>query len=403
MSFSKRSESGLSLIEVVVAMMISGVIMAVLVNVLVGSTRSARDTSNSIQSSTSAFRASTYFANDVATAGVAPGSTQPVSRAVNGCGGTTAVVRIVGPGQSSGTIVRSYHQISTAEGSILERRVCSGTDLNAALGATHTDIVVAKDLNSSPVQISCSGDSPTPPFDDSGCTSVELTATTTTTRVLTAKGRTRSAQSPTATTAVAPPTAPATGTCTLLASDTAYTGTGSGSNSTHANQPQMPTYNRFLGFKNYSYLRFDLTGPCTGAGDPWPTLPGGRTIVTASLSIGYLGTAGCCISYKEHSVTAVGPGTWSEATLTGNNRITGTLGSAVDFDAPGSNPTNVNLTGGAITTAVQQWYTPGGWKNNGFVLARRTGGDTTGKTRQWATRLYGNATYRPRLVVTWGP
>jgi len=169
----------------------------------------------------------------------------------------------------------------------------------------------------------------------------------------------------------------------------------------------MQTYGQGInvntGIKNYSYLRFDLSSPCTGAGEPWPTLPGGRTIVTASLSIGYLGTSGCCVSGSEHSIRAVGPGTWSEATLTGNNRITGTLGSAVDFNAPGSDPTNVNLAGGAITTAVQQWYTPGGWKNNGFVLARSTGGDTTGKTRQWATRHYSDPKYWPRLVVTWGP
>lgn len=402
-------QGGLTLVELLVAMVLTGILFSVVGNVLVMASRVGTKTQAGMESSTSAFRSSSRFADDVTAAGPIGDGTAVIGRGQTGCGGTTSVVRFIGPGAGSAVTVRSYTRVSAGGATTLVRRKCSGSTLSAALSATPATETVVPDLAPATTStvVTCDGDGPTPPYDDQRCAVVSLSVTTTTGYRFTLSGALRSTLSPTATTAVTPVRAPVTGTCTLEAAATAWGATGgyAGGSGGHNGDATLYTYNDTN--QRTSFIRFDLTAPCTGAGDSWPKLPGGRTLTSVKLYLAYLGkTSDSCgifpgISYDGQVLETLNDASgWTEASLTGANMPSGTRNSySFNVASSGSATMHVNA---AITDAVRQWYTVGGWKNNGFRLRRNSVGDTCGKSNKFGSRFQANASLRPKLVITWG-
>ncbi len=400
------SEAGFTLLELIIVLAISSLVIGGMATIVGLSASIDRSVQSNMESSTDGFRTSSLFADDVAATGPAPGTTAIIGRGLPGCGDIASALRLVGPGRTGGVIVRSYTRTTVGAADVLERRQRAGSTLDEALNASMSKEAVAPDLATGPdaVVARCASDGPAPPFNDAACTEVTLTITTTSGFRFSVAGSSPSTRNPTATTAVQPARAPAIGTCTIVASQTGWASSGgliSGSSSTvHYGDTTLYTYDS--GNHRDAYLMFDLTGPCVGPGDSWPTLPGGRLITSVELWITYLGkSSGGGISRDGHTLEALDTAsTWSENTLNGDNMPGGTRNSySFNVTSPGSATRHVNA---AITTAVNQWYTAGGWKNNGFRLRRSGIGDTLGKFNRFASRFDANPQLRPRLVITWG-
>jgi prepilin-type N-terminal cleavage/methylation domain-containing protein len=402
-----QSQRGFTLVELVAALAVGTLVIAGTATIIRLSAHVDRTVQANLESSTDGFRTSSLFADDVAATGPVPDTSESIGRSKIGCGGVPAALRLIGPGRAGGVVVRSYTQATASTVAVLERRQCSGPTLAAALAAPSTRETVAPDLAEGPeaVVVTCSHDGPSPPHDDDGCSAVTLTIATTSGFRFTVSGSSVSTRSPTATTAVLPARAPTTGTCTIEASATGWASSGglvSGSGTAnHLGDPTLYTYDTG-GNRRVAYLQFDLTGPCVGPSDSWPTLPGGRLLTSVELWLTYLGkSSGSGVSLNGHRLGALDTAsTWKEATLTGQTMPSGTRNSyAFDVANPGVPTRHVAA---AITTAIEQWYAPGGWVNNGFRLSRSAAGDTLGKSNRFASRFNPNPQLRPRLVITWG-
>ncbi|MCB0977116.1 MAG: DNRLRE domain-containing protein [Acidimicrobiales bacterium] len=401
-----RAERGFTVVELLVAMVITIVVLAVLTNLLVVSNQAGNQTQESSRSSEAEYTATTYFDADVAAASKVDG-TDPVRRGVTGCGNTQSVVVLVGPGVDTAVQVRSYDVISEDGLSYLERRTCTGTSVSGAVSSSPSIRRVAQ-VETGSVTVHCDSDDTTPPGGDALCRKVRLSFVTQTGRNVAVEGTLTSVLAPTPTTTPTPAVAPTTGTCTILASETTWGATGGyagSSSANHANDPLMYTYNDTN--EDRSYLYFDLTQPCADTSPDWPTLPGGRSLTSVKLQLAYMGhnNAYCWIfpgiSYDPQKIEALDSSAiWSEATLTGDNMPGAIRGGTYHFNRgnQGSLTTHINSV---ITDAVTHWY-DGSWANRGFRLARDGVGDTCGRASTWASRSNGNASLRPRLVITWG-
>ena len=399
-----RGQRGFTLVEVLLAVTIGALIVGTVAGALILVMRSSHSSEAGLDASNNVFRAGARFADDVSSVAPAGGATEHIAAGVPGCGGSTAVLRLVGPGDPDAVLVRSYHQVATGSVDELVRRECGGATLGAALAASPTTTVLISDLDT--VAATCDGGAVS-----AACRVVEMTVRQSSGRELTARGTVSSALEPTPTTTPAPVRAPASGQCTLPVTVTAWGATGGVAgdrNANHNGDPVMYTYDDTN--QRYSFLRVDLTQPCMDAADSWTTLPGQRNLTGASLRIAYLGDNGasCWIfggisGTGQRLVPLNDAATWAPSTLTGAN-MPGGLRSGNDTNFNESNPNTLStISGTGIFNAVQAWYTPGSWVNNGWRLARSGAGDTCGRSDQFATQNHANAALRPRVVVTWGP
>lgn len=403
-----RPQQGFTILELMVALVIGAMLVGTASMALMLVMRVDRSSNTGISGANSAFQTGGRFVDDVSSVATVPGVTEVVSAGTTGCANATALLRLVGPGTSDAVLVRSYHRVTDGDSTTLVRRECSGADLTAALAAPadSTTVVTELDPASGSVSVSCDGGAVS-----SSCRIVSMTVLTSSGQEFTVRGSIGAALSPTPTTTPGSIRAPATGTCTIAASATTWGATGGpyagDSNTTHAGDATMYTYNDSN--RRNSYLRFDLTQPCSGAGEPWPTLPGGRNITGVTLQLAYTGkTNSSCwifpgISYDGQILDPLNDvSTWSEATLKGSNMPNGIhSGHSYSFDVAGPGALT-NHSNTAITNTVKQWYAAGGWVNNGWRLQRSSPGDTCGNSNMFASR-HASAALRPRLVITWGP
>ena len=408
-ALGSMTQDGFTVLELLVAMTVAVVVVATASGALLVTMRSVQSSSTGIRSSNGAFQTGTRFADDVSSVGPVLGVAAPVASMVTGCGGTEAQLRLVGPGVGGAVLVRSYHRVGSGEDAELERRECSGADLASALTSTPTTtttVVRSVGTGAGDLTVACDGGAVTWP-----CRVVTMEVRPQSGHPFEVRGSVAAAAVPTATTAPQPVRAPATGTCTIYASATTWGATGGyagPSGDTHNGDPVMYTYNDTN--RRNSFLRFDLTQPCAGAGEPWPTLPGARTVTGVTLYLAYLGkTNSYCgifpgISYDGQRMEPLNDAaTWNEATLNGSNMPGGVRGgNNYDFNVANAGSATAHVNS-AITNAVSSWYQAGGWVNNGWRLSRSSAGDTCGDSNRFASRFDGNQALRPRLVITWGP
>lgn len=452
-------QGGFTLLEALLAVAVSSIVAGTALTAFITTMRVSVATSASLTSSDSAFLSGSQFANDVSSVGPVPGSPDLVATGQPGCGGAESVLRLIGPAPvgmapatrlslgasdarreataapsadaaaaagglgakeaaldgeraaaATGARLRvvSYELDDQGSQQLLRRYVCDGTDLTSALRADkHYAGTVVSDVAPyrGAVRVNCDGGEVR-----AICHVVEMEVRTLTERVISLRGTIPAVLQPTPTTTPAPPVAPPSGSCTIPASATTWGGTGgyAGSGDGHNGDPLMYTYDDTN--QRNSYLRFDLTQPCAGAADTWPRLPGGRKLTSVTLKLAYMGKSGnrCWIfpgvSRDEQILRPLNAASsWTEAGLRGSNMPTGVTGQN-DYKFNVANAGSVtNHTGPGIVETVKQWYTAGGWTNNGWILRRDGAGDTCGNANKFASRFESNTALRPSLVITWGP
>jgi len=445
MHSNRSSQNGISLVEVMVALLVSGIVMAVLTNVIAGSSRSTGQTKASVQSSTSTYRVATLFPIDVSTAGFSNGeSTElPVRRGVAGCGNETAKVRIINqnPATSVRTVI-SYHQKSTGTGTILERRTCSGSSVSAArTQPSYSTSTVAKDLSTAAVLVTCPEDSTPPPTSttteapppaDSSCSNVTISATTLTGRTITASGEVQTSAEITATGVETPLRAPVSGQCTLRPKFEAYYDSFGGG---VVNQNKLHTYQQggWVGIVNWayghndSYIAFDLRGTCAGydplqgikGTEPWKTLPGSRNLTNISLKLPFshtVDTGGWPIPtprYEtDHKIAGI-PNSWALGnTMTlspGNIPAEDTSQPNHTFSGPSAGQTAVITNGNwpylAVKT-VAAYTDTSQYPIVAFRFYPSTVSDVYSQHhewRAWGDTSHGSPPLGPELIIEWGP
>lgn len=404
-SRTAMNQSGFTLVELLLSLAVGALILGSAAFSLSVTRRSNHSSSADIASSNSAFQTGSRFADDVSSVGPVAGVTSPVGAGETGCGGVSSLLRLIGPtADGTGVQVRSYHDTINDGQAMLQRRTCTGADISAALTAIPSASNVVRDLATGPGSLTATCDDG--PI-TSACRVVEMNVKTISGRTFTVRGTVKAALTPTPTTAPTPVIAPPTGTCTIMASETTWGATGGyagGSGDLHAGDGTMYTYNDSN--RRNSFLRFDLTQPCVGAGDPWPTLPGGRTLNSVTLQLAYMGKSynGCCGISRDGQIMQPlsADSNWSEATLRGDNMPGGVRGGNDYKFSVAAAGSLTSHTGSGIINSVRQWYAAGGWTNNGWILKRDGVGDTFGKSNKFASRFDSNPALRPRLVITWG-
>lgn len=419
-----RSQAGLSMLELMTALIIAALIVGSVVAGLGVIRRTNQLSSENLTSSNSAFLTSGQFSDDVASVGPVSGVSDLVAAGATGCGGSTSALRLMGlTADGSAVQVRSYHVNAVGDRTELRRRTCTGTSLGTATSSsTFSNSLLVRDLATgpAPVSITCDGGDPVTPH----CHVVEMRVETATGRDFDLRGTIASVMNPSPTTSIAPAVAPPSGKCTLVATETTWGGTGgvAGSGDGRSGDVRMYTYDDTN--QRNSYLRFDLTKPCIGANDTWPSLPGGRNLTGATLQLNYTGKSSTTCWFlgdiagvsREGQVLQPLSGTanWTEATLTGANMPTSVYGDntyKVTFDTEYKfttgevkNPPLVKqLSQTGIIEAVKKWYTAGVWTNNGWILRRSSVGDTCSVSNMFASRHDSNAARRPQLIIKWGP
>ena len=406
----RAGQGGFSLLEILVGMLIGLLVVAAAVFLFNFATGQERRSTGSISASNSAFRTGNRFADDIASVSPVAGVSDPVAVGVTGCGGSSAVLRLVGTDGSGQVQVRSYHRVVDGSRVELERRSCVGATEAAALAAapSASTVVTALDPGPGAVSVTCDG-GPVGPT----CRVVEMTVRTADRLTFTVRGTVGSVLAPTATTTPTPVQAPDVGTCTIMASATTWGATGGyagSSTATHGGDPLMATYNDSN--TRRSFMKFDLTQPCADASPVWPTLPGGRNLTNAVLQLAWMGdSSDSCgifpgINYDGQVIEPLGDtAVWDEATLNGSNMPSGSQirsGFSHNFSA-GAQNTLVSHSSAQLLDAVKHWYAPNDWVNNGWRLSRSGGGDTCGRSNLFASRFNANVDLRPRLVISWGP
>lgn len=417
----RRRQGGFTIVELLVAIAVTGLIIGAASVGLNFMNRQNTASATSLTSSNSAFQTGTRFSDDVSSvtpvSGVAQGDL--VTSGTNGCGDAAAILRLVGSSTTGSVLVRSYHRVPTGSRAQLVRRECTGADLTAAITSAATSTIVVRDLDpaTTSTDVRCDGGAV-----GANCRVLTMAVTTASGRTFSVRGSIAAALEPTPTTVPQLSVAPVVGTCTIPASATAWGATGGyagGSGDNHNGDGSLYTYNDTN--HRRSFLKFDLTQPCAGPSDSFPTLPGGREITGATLYLAYTGKTGSTRPTSDWACWAFGKWdmsvskdeqvleplndtpTWSETTLTGSNMPGGIRGGYSTTFSVSNQGSLTAHTGTAIVDAVKGWYAPGGWVNNGWRLSRSGVGDTCGNFNTFASRLNSNTALRPKLVITWGP
>ncbi len=379
------SPAGFTLMEVLVAMMLTGIVMAAATSALIMTFRTVGETNARLTSSGSALQTNAYFAGDIANAFTSDGS-KAIGRGKEGCGGDpTSFLRTI---RMEGGIVKvqSYSLGTNASGATLERRTCEGSTVPTATapGAAGRTAKVVNDLGSGDdaVTVTCRQSpnaTPSPATDegDAKCHLVAMTVRTRTGYTFTVEGqrdKLLGVDEPSAVTTLKQ--------CTLVASaDASVTSFRPNVNDgtswridtfRRAGGPLMTGKGDVLGF-----LKVDLLGPCAGADEP-AFLPGGKRLLSADLQL-YLfrnsnpDSAGNESTHRLRMVSEY----WDEAT------VTWTTKPAVfdEFTKPAG-----------FDTAPTHWFSP----QRPFPGRRALHNDVLAETRYW----YGGPTGDGQ--VNWG-
>ncbi|WP_020378856.1 prepilin-type N-terminal cleavage/methylation domain-containing protein [Candidatus Microthrix parvicella] len=425
----RRGQSGLTLIELLVAMAVTTIIFGGLGGALIILMRTPPETVANLTSSASAFQTGSMFADDIQSAGPETGELA-VTRGTPGCGGGPSLVRAVS--REGGDVqVRSY-SVSTNKDT-LERRVCTGSDQADALAQNPSVGTVVRDLDPGvEPEVNCrasavANTAPTTPDGDYQCRLVSMTVTTAANLKFTVEGRRNTVQTPLE--SGAPPKQQ----CTLNASADTYIST----------QPRKRDDPKYYGTdvefvvqgsgKKTGFMRIDLLSPCRGEDEP-RLLPGGKSITSAELSLNLTDSHDKPSTPSSFRLTTVPPAfRWSEYTLDENGVDGCTQMSAMPDMKPddpplplatnlpcgsnsnadwfgtfsigpgglsglGNNPVNVKVS---VLGTVQRWYT-GTMPNNGWALDRDVdeGGDR--RVGGWRFGSKERNSLGPQLVVKWG-
>ena len=155
----RADQGGFSLLEILVGMLIGLLVVAAAVFLFNFATGQERRSTGSISASNSAFRTGNRFADDIASVSPVAGVSDPVAVGVTGCGGSSAVLRLVGTDGSGQVQVRSYHRVVDGSRVELERRSCVGATEAAALAAapSASTVVTALDPGPGAVSVTCDG------------------------------------------------------------------------------------------------------------------------------------------------------------------------------------------------------------------------------------------------------
>ena len=423
----RKAQSGLTLIELLVAMVVTTTIMGALGGVLVLLLRTPPETVANLTSSASAFQTGSVFADDIQSAGPETGELA-VTRGTPGCGGGTSLVRAVS--REGGDVqVRSY-SVGTNKDT-LERRACTGSDQADALAQDPSIDTVVRDLDPSiEPKVTCrastvSGEAPLTPDGDYQCRLVSMTVTTATNLVFTVEGRRNTVQTPLESGAPPKPQ------CTLNASADTYASTqedGPGKNFGTDVEWVVQGVGKKTGF-----LRIDLLSPCQGEGEP-RVLPGGKRITSAELSLWLTYALDTKTSDYSYRLTTVPPAfRWSEYTLRGNgidlctsmpdmpvvrpedpllplasslpcsNNSNGDWFGTFSIGPDGlgdlgNDPANVKVS---VLGTVQRWY-KGTLPNNGWAIDRDVNDNGALQKGGWRFGSKERNTYGPQLVLKWG-
>jgi prepilin-type N-terminal cleavage/methylation domain-containing protein len=409
-------DAGFTLVELLVAVIVAALVVGGLAEVLGSVLHNTDTTVTRVEGSGSAFLTGARFGDDVS-ASEAIGAAAAVSRGAVGCGGdASSVVRFLSSGNDAdqAVVVTSYSV--TAEPA-LERRVCAGTDLAAALAADPRTITVVPHLatGATPVTVACratSGASPAPatPAGDAQCRIVTLTVSTPGGYTFTLKS-VRSVTS-------ADPSSPLLWQCTLVVTDDAnvYQDQPDRNFNDRDDYGESPGGRNFIEDRNKDgkvikgYFRFNLAGPCDGtaAGEP-AFRPPQRALTSATLRLVFHDATQNGSNQKcnaQHNIDVLAR-TWDPATLTWNNSP------VQQYPADGLQP----LRHGFATTGswvdrpvtvdvlaeVRHWYpAPGGgdWANQGWVVSDMVNGCDDHESNKFMSKGANNA-LSPRLVLTW--
>ncbi len=416
----------MTLIELLVAMVVSSTVLAALGGALMILLRTPPETVNQLTSSGSAFQTGSTFADDIESAGPESGQLA-VTRNTPGCGtGPPSVVRVVSS-EGGDTQVRSY-SVGVA-GTTLERRVCSGATQADALLANASASTVVNDLDptKAPV-VNCrasavASPAPVTTEGDAECRLVSMTVTTSTNLVFTVEGRRNTVQTPLKS------TAPTKQQCTLGGlrgiADTYVSQGGSERYWNYGDDTEFVVQHGNNGLRKNAYLKANLLTGCTGTNEP-RFMPGGEQLDSATLSLPLQQpdpAANASTDDHFRLVTLPDWYAWNEDTLTYDDLAHCSVKPTPQNQNPFSFPCETDPASDAskfntfqigvgtyprqidvdVLIAVRGWY-DGSVPNRGWSLDRGFNNPVDGNNIQYGGWRFGskdNTNAQPKLIVTW--
>lgn len=402
----REDQRGVTLIELLIGMAISGIIVTAAAGLFIQTSQTSATTRARLAGSASALQTNARFVDDIRSA-TPIGPALAVARGQQGCGGDSASLLRVLVQSGDDVEVRSYSL--AAGGGVLQRRVCSGADLTAALAASGEVSEVASELagGAGAPTVTCRanpGASPAPltPAGDEQCRIVTLDVKTTSGYAFQLKGHRDSNQTPVVSNTNSKR-------CTLVSSADTWISSYD-PNTNYGREWHMSAFRRKSGSSGYvtSFLMVDLLGPCTGPGEP-AFLPGGKRILSADLQLWLIrnGSPDCCGYESEHGLRVLGD-PWDEATVTWNSRPNVRSGSNTQIFQTGRPFTVQKPFTFTVLDEVNRWYkgpSAGGWPNYGWQLDRgdTPAADDTGGDNGfwWGARESSDVRHWPKLTVTW--
>jgi prepilin-type N-terminal cleavage/methylation domain-containing protein len=171
----RRGDDGVTLIELLVCIAITGVVMSALAASFFASTRSINDSSARMANTHDSQMAASFFSSDVQSSRWVWTATPPL--AFPTCGSGDSIVTFAWVGSDSQGKVATYRMINQDGERQLIRYLCSGPVLAMPMSPTST-VVIAHNLYTSPPIVDCfgSGNTKLPSCDGSDIVVAELTA-----------------------------------------------------------------------------------------------------------------------------------------------------------------------------------------------------------------------------------